>query len=36
MAVKPTMLTDSDDNAVFAVSWFPNDDRILYTYDARR
>ena len=30
---EPTMLTDSDDNAVFAVSWFPNDDRILYTYD---
>ncbi|MGI9262728.1 MAG: S9 family peptidase [Woeseiaceae bacterium] len=28
-----TMLTDSDDNAVFAVSWFPDDDRILYTYD---
>jgi dipeptidyl aminopeptidase/acylaminoacyl peptidase len=30
---EPTMLTNSDDNAVFAVSWFPNDDRILYTYD---
>jgi dipeptidyl aminopeptidase/acylaminoacyl peptidase len=28
-----TSLTTSDDNAVFAVSWFPNDDRILYTYD---
>lgn len=27
-------LTDSDDNAVFAVSWFPNDRRILYTYDS--
>jgi prolyl oligopeptidase len=26
-------LTDSDDNAVFAVSWFPRDARILYTYD---
>jgi dipeptidyl aminopeptidase/acylaminoacyl peptidase len=26
-------LTDSDDNAVFAVSWFPADKRILYTYD---
>ena len=26
-------LTTSDDNAVFAVSWFPHDDRILYTYD---
>ncbi len=30
---EPTMLTHSDDNALFAVSWFPNDDRILYTYD---
>ena len=30
---EPTQLTQSDDNAVFAVSWFPNDDRILYTYD---
>jgi dipeptidyl aminopeptidase/acylaminoacyl peptidase len=28
-----TALTTSDDNAVFAVSWFPHDDRILYTYD---
>ena len=26
-------LTASDDNAVFAVSWFPGDERILYTYD---
>ena len=26
-------LTNSDDNAVFAVSWFPQDERILYTYD---
>jgi dipeptidyl aminopeptidase/acylaminoacyl peptidase len=26
-------MTDSDDNAVFAVSWFPGDERILYTYD---
>ncbi|MDH5345694.1 MAG: S9 family peptidase [Gammaproteobacteria bacterium] len=26
-------LTTSDDNAVFAVSWFPDDERILYTYD---
>ena len=26
-------LTASDDNAMFAVSWFPLDDRILYTYD---
>jgi dipeptidyl aminopeptidase/acylaminoacyl peptidase len=30
---EPTQLTNSDDNAVFAVSWFPNDGRILYTYD---
>ncbi len=29
----PERLTDSDDNAVFALTWFPNDDRILYTYD---
>ncbi|MEM7280374.1 MAG: prolyl oligopeptidase family serine peptidase [Pseudomonadota bacterium] len=28
-----TQLTASDDNAIFAVSWFPNDRRILYTYD---
>ena len=28
-----TMLTDSTDNAVFGISWFPNDDRMLYTYD---
>lgn len=28
-----TPLTASEDNAVFAVSWFPGDDRILYTYD---
>ena len=27
-------LTNSDDNAVFAVSWFPADKRILYTYDS--
>ena len=26
-------LTESDDNAIFAVSWFPDDKRILYTYD---
>ena len=26
-------LTESDDNAMFAVSWFPNDERILFTYD---
>ncbi len=29
----PIQLTSSDDNAIFAVSWFPEDDRILYTYD---
>ena len=29
----PEQLTNSTDNAVFAVSWFPNDFRILYTYD---
>ena len=27
-------LTNSDDNTVFAVSWFPADERILYTYDS--
>jgi len=27
-------LTKSEDNAVFAVSWFPQDKRILYTYDS--
>ena len=31
---EPIALTDSDDNAIFAVSWFPNDDRVLYTYDS--
>ena len=30
---EPEKLTDSDDSAIFAVSWFPNDGRILYTYD---
>jgi len=29
----PEQLTHSTDNATFAVSWFPADDRILYTYD---
>jgi len=28
-----TPLTSSEDNAVFAVSWFPHDERILYTFD---
>lgn len=30
----PALLTDSTDNAIFGVSWFPEDDRILYTYDS--
>ena len=30
---EPVQLTASEDNAMFAVSWFPEDDRILYTYD---
>ena len=29
----PEQLTQSTDNAVFAVSWFPADNRILYTHD---
>ena len=29
----PQQLTRSTDNATFAVSWFPQDDRVLYTYD---
>ena len=29
----PLQMTQSTDNAVFALSWFPTDDRILYTYD---
>jgi len=29
----PEQLTKSTDNAVFAVSWFPTDQRILYTSD---
>ena len=29
----PVQLTESTDNAMFAVSWFPNDERILFTYD---
>ena len=27
-------LTTSDDSAIFAVSWFPDDERILYTFDS--
>lgn len=30
----PEPLTQSEDNAVFAVSWFPADKRVLYTYDS--
>ena len=30
----PVQLTDSTDNAIFGVSWFPEDKRILYTYDS--
>jgi dipeptidyl aminopeptidase/acylaminoacyl peptidase len=30
---KPEALTHSTDNAIFAVSWFPADDRILYSSD---
>jgi dipeptidyl aminopeptidase/acylaminoacyl peptidase len=30
----PEQLTTSTDNAVFAVSWFPKDFRVLYTYDS--
>lgn len=30
---EPTQLTDSTDNAIFGESWFPEDNRILYTYD---
>ncbi|MEM8814869.1 MAG: S9 family peptidase [Pseudomonadota bacterium] len=30
---EPVQLTESADNAMFAVSWFPSDGRILYTYD---
>jgi len=29
----PQQMTSSEDSAVFAVSWFPADGRILYTYD---
>ena len=33
MAENLNKLTDSTDNAVFVVSWFPADQRMLYTYD---
>ena len=29
----PQRLTDSEDNAIFVESWFPDDNRVLYTYD---
>ncbi len=31
---KPQALTTSDDNAVFALTWFPDDRRMLYTFDS--
>jgi len=31
---EPVALTSSEDNAIFAVSWFPDDRRILYTWDS--
>lgn len=30
----PVQLTESDDNAIFALSYFPNDQRVLYTFDS--
>jgi len=30
---EPVQLTDSADNAMFGVSWFPGDKRLLFTYD---
>lgn len=30
----PVALTASDDDAIFPVSWFPNDGRVLYTHDS--
>ena len=29
----PVQLTESEDDSIFAVSWFPDDDRFLYTAD---
>ena len=29
----PLQLTDSESDSIFAMSWFPNDDRFLYTAD---
>jgi len=31
----PEQLTFSDDQTISAVSWFPNDERFLYTFDAQ-
>ena len=30
----PVQLTDSPDNAMLGVSWFPGDKRVLFTYDS--
>jgi len=30
----PRRLTESEDNAIFALTWFPADGRLLYTYDS--
>ena len=30
----PVQLTDSTDNAMFGISWFPEDKRALFTYDS--
>jgi dipeptidyl aminopeptidase/acylaminoacyl peptidase len=30
----PLQLTDSTDNAMFGLSWFPGDERMLFTYDS--
>lgn len=30
---EPVPMTHSDSDAMFAVSWFPNDERILFTFD---
>ena len=29
----PVQLTESEDDSIFAISWFPEDDRFLYTAD---
>lgn len=31
---EPVRLTESGDDAIFAVSWFPNDGRMLYNFDS--